>query len=375
MRQHVALLVVLDALAAATALGLARVLNFGLDRAQFHVRSFTVPYAVLALAIVPTWLAVLAIKGAYDVGPFGTAVGGRRVIRAAADFLALVAVAYFVLHLEELPRGFLAAAVPLAVALTLALRWGAARVLCARRRRGLAVRRALIVGSRESVGQIVRRLAVRRSTELEPLAACVPGLREPFVVDGHRVPVLGGPDDVLSALEAAKADTLVLTGDLAHGRVRRLAWALEGSGVDVFVIPALAHQAMEFDVRPVSGLPLVYVDPGRRQDRRPGPPEVDGDGTGEGDGASWADAGPALGARPVAPPPPPPFPASAPDTDGTNGTNGTMGANGTNGSNGTTDPDGTNGSNGTNGVHGPTRPDRARTTTPGGHPVAAPPGA
>jgi hypothetical protein len=356
MRQHVALLVALDALAAATALGLARVLNFGLDPARLQVRSFAIPYGVLALAIVPTWLAVLAIKGAYDIGPFGTAVRGRRVIRAGADFLALVAVAYFVLHLEELARGFLAAAVPLAVALTLALRWGAARVLCARRRRGLAVRRAVIVGSRGNVGEIVRRLAVRRSTELEPLAACVPGPREPFVVDGRRVPVLGGPDDVLTALEVAEADTLVLTGDLAHGRVRRLAWALEGSGVDVFVIPALAHQAMEIDVRPVAGLPLVYVEPGRRQDRRPAPPKAVGDGTGEREGTSWVGdagpvAGPAVGGRPMAPPPSPPVPV-APSTNGANG------------------------ANGTNRANGPARARPARTTISGSHrAVVTPPGA
>jgi hypothetical protein len=197
----------------------------------------------------------------------------------------------------------------------------------------------VIVGSRGNVGEIVRRLAVRRSTELLPLAACTPGPRDPFVVNGRRVPVLGGPDDVLAAVESAKADTLVLAGDLAHGRVRSLAWALEGSGVDVFVVPVFAHEAMEIDVRPVAGLPLVYVDPGRRAGPSRGD-DVDepawaqarsaADGAGADDDRVLEDAGDLDDLLP-------PFRSGA---GGTNGSAGT--GSGTNGGNGGA-PNGTNG--------------------------------
>jgi hypothetical protein len=41
--------------------------------------------------------------------------------------------------------------------------------------------------------------------------------------------------------------------------VRSLVWKVEGSGIDVFVVPTLTQRAGH-DIRPVAGLPLVYVD-------------------------------------------------------------------------------------------------------------------
>jgi hypothetical protein len=114
---------------------------------------------------------------------------------------------------------------------------------------------------------VVRRLGLRRGSELLPVGACVPDPDHSLVVNGRELPVHGTIDDVLAATEASQADAVVLTGSLAHGRVQRLTWALEGTGVDVFVVPALAHHAVELDVRPVAGLPLVYVDQGRDAER------------------------------------------------------------------------------------------------------------
>lgn len=261
LRQHVALRLALDTVAVGTATGLAKVWSFGLEPAELQIRSVTIPYVALALAIVPGWLAVLAVTGAYDLGPFGLAPGEhRRVVRAGANFLALVAVAYFVLHIEKLARGFLMALVPLAVLLTLAVRAVARWHLKAQRARGQAERRAVVVGSRRSVGDVVRHLGQRPGSGLVVVGACVPGPVEPMLAADGRVPVLGGTDAVLSALERSGADTVVFTGSLALGHVRSLAWKLEGSGIDVFVVPALTERATALDVRPVAGLPLLYVD-------------------------------------------------------------------------------------------------------------------
>jgi hypothetical protein len=257
-------LVGLDASGALLATVVARYVRFGAEHAELMVRSVTIPYSLLAVAIVPTWLAVLALGRCYDIGPFGTGTGPRRVIRAGANFMAVAAVAYYVLQVENLRRGFLAVAVVMAVVSSLALRILAARYLRARRREGRGRRRALVVGSRPTVAAVVRRLALRRGAELTPVGACVPDPDRPLVVNERPVPLHGGLDDVLPAVHASGADVVVLTGSQAHGRVQRLAWALEGTGVDVFVVPALAQRAVELDVRPVAGLPLVYVNQGRR---------------------------------------------------------------------------------------------------------------
>jgi CoA-binding domain len=265
VRQHVLGLVALDATAAIAATTAARYVRFGSEPAELLVRTMTIPYSLLAVAIVPTWLAVLAVGRCYDVGPFGTGVRLSQVVRAGANFMAVVAVAYFVLQVENLRRGFLAVAVVLAVVFSLGLRALAARWLRERRRAGQRTRRALVVGSRPTVIAVVRRLGLRRHAELRPVGACVPDPDRPLLVNERQVPVHGGLDDVLAAVAASGADAVVLTGSLAHGKVQRLAWALEGTGIDVFVVPALAHQAVELDLRPVAGLPLIYVNQGHVQ--------------------------------------------------------------------------------------------------------------
>ncbi len=262
LRQHVWLLVALDALAAGLAGGTSRLVTFGVDGpAELPIRSITIPYSLIALAAIPTWLVVLAVAGAYDVGPFGApSREAGKVVRAGATFLALIAVAYFVLHLERLGRGFLAPIVPLAVGFTLATRVVARLVLRERRQRGHAFRRAVVVGSRSRVDDLVRHLADHRFGGLEPVAACVPGERTPVTYDGRDVPVLGGTEAVLAAVEQSGADSVVVAGNLEPGEMRSLAWSLEGSGVDVLVVPTLAEQELLIEARPVAGLPLLYVD-------------------------------------------------------------------------------------------------------------------
>jgi CoA-binding domain len=262
IRKHVFFLVALDATAAVAATAIARYVRFGAEPAELLVRTWSVPYSLLGVILVPTWLVVLALGRCYDVGPFGTGVRLRRVIRAGANFMALVAVTYFVLQVENLRRGFLAVAVTLAVVFTLAFRALARRYLRAARREGRAVRRALVVGTRPTVAAVIRRLGRRRGIELRPVGACVPDPDRPLLVNERDVTLHGGLDDVLPAINASGADAVVLTGSVAQGRVQRLAWALEGTGIDVFVVPALAQQPVDLDVRPVAGLPLVYVNQG-----------------------------------------------------------------------------------------------------------------
>jgi FlaA1/EpsC-like NDP-sugar epimerase len=261
LRRRLVVLVALDATAAGAAAAIARIWSFGLDAADLEIRSFTIPYSALAVVIVPTWLVLMAVVGAYDVGPFGAiATEFGRVVRAGAYFLAVISIAYFVLHLEKLVRGFLVAIVPLAVLFTLGLRalnrWRLAR----HRARGQTVRRAVVVGSRRSVGDVVRHLNEHPGSGLAVVGACVPGPDEPMQAAHGAVPVLGGTDSVLRALEDSGADVVIFTGSLALGRVRSLAWKVEGSGVDVFVLPALSQRAAQLDVRPVAGLPLLFVD-------------------------------------------------------------------------------------------------------------------
>ena len=157
---YTALLVVLDGLAMTAATLTAKISWLGINPESFHVRSVSIPYGALALVTVPAWIVLLALAGAYDLGPFGTSSRSwNTVVRAGAQLLALVAVSYYILHLEMLGRGVLVGLVPLAVALTMAERARRARFgLGQLRRRGRARRSALIVGPRHGVEGFVRQL-------------------------------------------------------------------------------------------------------------------------------------------------------------------------------------------------------------------------
>jgi hypothetical protein len=276
---YVAVLVVVDATAMGAATLLAKTSWLGLDPAELYVRSIHIPYLALGLATVPTWLVIVALAGGYDVGPFGVRDGmWKRVVRAGAQLLAVVAVSYYVLHLAMLGRGVLAAMIPLAVALTLAGRAAVGCVLVALRRRGRARRRALVLGSRRGVDSLVQQLAAHPSVGITPVGVSLvddvgPPERPPNGADRGRDTRAGngtgvsrggtGHDglDVVADLARSGADVLIVTGGLARGQLRDIAWALEGTGVELLVTPGPAElEGLRSEIRPVAGLPLLYLD-------------------------------------------------------------------------------------------------------------------
>lgn len=295
LRRYTAALVVIDAAAMAAATLTAKISWLGINPEELEIRGFSIPYLALVLITVPTWLVLLALAGAYDLGPFGGSAGSwTRIVRAGAQLLAVVAVAYYIAHLATLGRGVLAGTIPLAVVLTLAGRAGADAGLSALRRRGRARRRALLLGSRRSIDAFLAQLdtapgagvdvvGVQVISEPEPAAPPAPR-HEPSDGDEQGGEGLGptatgrngpphaapgsarpGPQPhplaVSAALARSRAETLIVTGGLAQGRLRDIAWLLEGTGVELLVTPTPADaEDLRSEIRPVAGLPLLYLD-------------------------------------------------------------------------------------------------------------------
>ena len=70
----------------------------------------------------------------------------------------------------------------------------------------------------------------------------------------QRSPVVGSESavDTVAVVNCAQMDSV---------RLRELAWALEGTGTDLCVAPALIDLAgPRTTIRPVAGLPLVHLD-------------------------------------------------------------------------------------------------------------------
>lgn len=262
LRRHIRMLGLLDVLAAVLATWLAKLVSVGSASAELHVRSFEIPYAAMMLISVPTWLAVLATSRCYDIGPFGTGNGeARRVVSAGAHFLAIMAVAYYFAHIEKLGRGFLIAMVPLATALTLVGRAIARYQLRVQRGAGHAQRRAAVLGSPENVRSLLDHLAAHPHNGVVPVAVLTHPAQGTVDFDDRELPVIGEPDEAYPALASSDADLLIVAGPSAPGGLRRLTWQLEGTGIDVTVAPTVGQlPAPQLDVRPVAGLPLLYVD-------------------------------------------------------------------------------------------------------------------
>jgi FlaA1/EpsC-like NDP-sugar epimerase len=252
---YTAALVVLDGAAMAAATLTAKISWLGINPESLHIRSVSIPYGALTLATVPTWLVLLALAGGYDLGPFGSNAGSwTRVVRAGAQFLAVVAVAYYVLHLAMLGRGVLAGTVPLAVLLTLAARGIARLGLDQLRRRGHARRTALAVGSRPSIDRFVRQIDAHA-------AAGVAVVGETVIGETDAGPPGHTAVEAIDAVATTGAESLIVTGGLAQGQLRDIAWALEGTGVELLVIPTPSDiEGLRSEIRPVAGLPLLHLD-------------------------------------------------------------------------------------------------------------------
>ncbi|MBN2623334.1 MAG: hypothetical protein JXA83_08200 [Acidimicrobiales bacterium] len=271
LSRYAGALVVLDAMAMAVATLTAKISWLGIDPEPLAIRSFSIPYWALALVTVPTWVALLGIAGAYDLGPFGTSHRvWRRLVRAGAQLLAVVAVAYYFAHLEQLGRGVLVGLIPLAVVFTVAARVVAGASLEALRRRGRARRTALVMGTVRSVRVLLGHLERQRSAGIEvvgvieldedtsAVGADAGGSAYGLDISGTR---RGIRFRMAEALDTTRAETMIVTGGLAPGQLRDIAWMLEGTGVELLVVPTPADiEGLRTEIRPVAGLPLLYLD-------------------------------------------------------------------------------------------------------------------
>lgn len=262
-RRYAALLAGLDAGSMVAAALIAQRLRFGnLD--EVSAGATQVPYAVLSLLMALGWLGVMALGGTYERRHLG---GGseeyRRVFASAARFLSVVAVSYLVLKFD-IARGFVVFSIPIATALTLLGRYTVRRWLHRQRATGRHVKHVLVVGTRASVGDLVRQLDEAPHLGLTVLGACMQhGDTGSPEVGGPPVPTLGSPEEVLDVVLATGADAVIVAdaATLTNGTLRRLAWQLEGTGVELLVAPEVTDIAgPRVAIRPVAGLPLLTVD-------------------------------------------------------------------------------------------------------------------
>ncbi len=211
--------------------------------------------------IVLTWLAILGAQGAYSLRQFGAGPYEFRAVGLASIITAGMVGMFCYLIQLPLSRGFVLMTFLIGTPLLLVERYVARKVLHTLRIRGRLVHRVVAVGGPGGIAELVAVLERERYVGYQVVGVCLPpgGLVE----DTLDLPVLGSTADIREVTEKVGADTVLVArgGYSSSTELRRVAWSLEGSEIDLVVVPSLTDVAgPRIHMRPVAGLPLLHVE-------------------------------------------------------------------------------------------------------------------
>ncbi len=223
-------------------------------------------YSAISLTLAGCWIVALALHGAWDAKSLGAGpTEFRRVTVASCAVISCTAIFSFLTR-TEIARGYLAFAFPLGVFGLLGGRWVWRRLLIEHRRAGNYLNSVLVIGGGVSALALANRLHHHFEAGYRVAGLCIPGgarpsaASPPATVDGFAV--LGGIGDVDEVIVTSGVDTVAVaaTEVFSPQQIRRLAWQLEGSNVQLILAPALTDVAgPRIHVEPVAGLPLMDV--------------------------------------------------------------------------------------------------------------------
>jgi exopolysaccharide biosynthesis polyprenyl glycosylphosphotransferase len=258
-RRYVRALVLCDLLAGSVAGAVTFGLRFG-DEVTDYNRGYMVLTALLPLLL----MAVLGVSRAYERRFLFVGTDEyQRVLRGGVGLIAGAALVSYALDLD-LARGYVLAALPMAIGTSIVLRFALRKRLHRRRARGDSLRRVILAGHELAVIGMTRQLRRERYHGLEVVGACLPPGHDGVGVGGPQgLTVYGTFDDVASAVEQADADTVVVLScpELDGAALRRMAWRLERDEVDLVVASALVDVAgARTTIRPFDGLPMLHVE-------------------------------------------------------------------------------------------------------------------
>jgi len=266
-RPYTAVLLVLD-FAAAAAASFTAVSLFEQATAGFRTPGGTdhdsAWFSIVVYLLLPLgWLILLWGNGAYDRRYLGLGTDEfKRVVRASVAVAATVSFLAFATK-TDLSRLSVGSALVGALVYILVGRYIARLILhLIRRRAGQAAHRMVLVGTLPETLEVYTAVTRSPAAGLIPVAisltegfAAARGIETP-------IPVYAGRD-VLSVVREVGADTIAVCGSASGepGELRRLAWQLEGTGVDLVVAPQLTDIAgPRVHIRPIEGLPLLHVE-------------------------------------------------------------------------------------------------------------------
>jgi exopolysaccharide biosynthesis polyprenyl glycosylphosphotransferase len=218
--------------------------------------------AQAGVLILVSWVLVLGAQGGYNVRNFGAGPEEFRVVSLASVITAgLVGLTCYLLQLD-LSRGFVTFGFLIGTPLLLIERYCVRKSAHSARMAGALTHRVIAVGGPSGISEVVEALDRARHVGYHIVGACLPA---EIAVEPERfaVPVIGFVEDTRRLCDELGADTVLVTrgGYDSALELRRIAWDLEGSSIDLVVVPSLTDVAgPRIHMRPVAGLPLLHVE-------------------------------------------------------------------------------------------------------------------
>lgn len=218
---------------------------------------------VWGLVILPLgWSITFWGSRAYERRYLG--IGTEEFKRVFRGGLIVVAVVSFVVMAfkHDLSRISVGTALLTAFGYVLFARCVARIVLYVIRRRGGASQQLLLVGTLPEAMEVYRAITRNPNAGLVPTGIYLTEGRAGARGVEAPVPLYAGRD-LIEVVGEIGADTIAMCGTARQeeGGLRKLAWQLEGTGIDLVVAPQLTDVAgPRVHIRPVEGLPLLHVE-------------------------------------------------------------------------------------------------------------------
>ena len=252
-----------DLVAITVAMIAVLLLKFGGDL-QVHVGGSPIGYPLASFFIGIGWWLALDVRRSRDRGVVGHGLEEfRRVMSGSLYTFGAVAISSYLLQID-LSRVYFIVLLPVGTVLLLVGRWGCRQYLHRRRAVGGAYTSTVVVGSAPEIVDVVRDLRRNRNAGYRPVGIAVPSVDTDSELLDH--PELTG----LLRLEIATLDrdiaayrigAVVVVPGMPRAKIRRLAWRLENSPVELMFVPSLTDVAgPRLAVNQVQDLSLLRVD-------------------------------------------------------------------------------------------------------------------
>lgn len=220
----------------------------------------TVAYWAILLSLGVVWLLTLAALETRERHIVGHGIlEYRRILYATVFVFALfVALAFFLR--VDVSRALFLIALPIGAVALIASRWLWPQWLRAQQRKEKYVYRALVLAEPAKAAHIIDSIVRTHGTGLD-IVGVVTNARGVVEIEG--VPVVGGFENAVAAMDAVDADTIIIAGadELNPSVMRQIGWEIADRDANLVVAPALTDVAgPRIRTRPAAGLPLLHVE-------------------------------------------------------------------------------------------------------------------